>query len=94
MGKYEEELKKLKHEHQALKDSMLLRMLEWRDIDPRDCCQTCGGCGSKTYGNTSTWRNGIGGQMMTRDICDRCWGSGNINHPWVNLKISNPRRKQ
>jgi DnaJ-class molecular chaperone len=44
-------------------------------------CEMCSGSGIQTYGNTSTWRHGIGGQAMTPDVCDRCWGSGSVV-PW------------
>lgn len=48
-------------------------------VDP---CLGCDGLGVKTYGNTSTWRGGIGGSMMTTDVCNRCWGSGDAGRPW------------
>jgi hypothetical protein len=49
----------------------------------RGCeCPECGGLGVKTYGDTSTWRAGVGGQAFTRGACDRCWGSGNRHRPW------------
>lgn len=49
-------------------------------------CSACSGVGLYTYGNTSTWRGGIGGQAMTLGICDKCWGSGDADHPWTNLR--------
>lgn len=49
-------------------------------------CPRCSGLGVTAYGNTSTWRGGIGGSMMTSGICDKCWGSGDKNRPWVNLR--------
>jgi hypothetical protein len=39
-------------------------------------CIRCGGAGVRTYGSTSTWGGGVGGQMMTNAVCDRCWGTG------------------
>lgn len=45
-------------------------------------CTGCGGLGVKTYSSTATWRGGIGGQAMTEDVCNVCWGSGNANAPW------------
>lgn len=48
-------------------------------------CKGCGGYGVKTYGNSSTWSHGIGGQVMTSDVCDECWGSGDANEKWVDL---------
>lgn len=56
--------------------------LMWRGIDPENACMECGGTGSKAYGDTSTWRRGVGGQMITRGPCDKCWGSGDKHRPW------------
>lgn len=58
--------------------------LEWRCIDPMadKVCKRCYGAGTTVYGSTSTWRGGIGGQAMTADVCDQCWGSGLADKPW------------
>ncbi len=64
-------------------------MLMWRGIDRSagtEPCPDCGGSGVKVYGDTSTWRKGIGGQMIMADVCDKCWGSGNAKEPWINLR--------
>jgi len=39
-------------------------------------CARCSGNGCYMYPNTATWRGGIGGQAITRDVCDECWGTG------------------
>jgi len=52
----------------------------------RYLCETCQGLGTRIYANTSTWRYGIGGAMITTDICDKCWGSGDKYRKGVNLK--------
>lgn len=39
-----------------------------------------------TYGSTATWRGGMGGAAMTRDVCDQCWGSGDKHEPWTDLR--------
>lgn len=57
-------------------------LLELRGIDPGDGCKDCGASGTKTYGDTSTWRGGVGGQMMTSSVCNKCWGSGSKSRPW------------
>lgn len=57
-------------------DGEIDRMLRWRGVTPGDQCPTCQGSGRRAYSNTSTWRNGIGGQAITDDVCDACWGSG------------------
>ena len=59
----------------------------YRGIEEGDACSDCGGTGIKTYGSTATWHGGIGGQMMTSGICDRCWGSGSKSKPWLNLRV-------
>ena len=62
-------------------------MLRWRGIEKiEDACTSCDGSGVKTYANTTTWRGGIGGQALTSDICDTCWGSGNKNRSWANMR--------
>lgn len=68
-------------------DGKHLSFLEWRGIPEEDYCKKCSGSGVVSYGSTSTWRGGIGGQMMTNGICDKCWGSGNENNPWLNLRL-------
>lgn len=49
-------------------------------------CERCAGAGTRTYGSTATWRGGIGGQILTEDICDRCWGTGRNDRTGVNLR--------
>jgi len=56
-------------------------------------CERCGSVGSFMYGNTSTWRNGVGGSMMTVGVCDKCWGSGSQEKPWPSWRaIAGDRR--
>jgi hypothetical protein len=57
----------------------------------RTPCGECSGLGVKTYGSTSTWRGGVGGQMMTAGVCNRCWGSGDANRPWPSWRIASPK---
>lgn len=54
----------------------------WDERGVRTPCGDCSGMGVKVYGSTATWRGGVGGQAMTSDICDKCWGSGDISRPW------------
>lgn len=82
-------LKKQVDQLQARRDRIYDDMLLWRGIDRElgeDPCKGCSGSGVRAYGSTSTWRGGIGGQMITSDICDKCWGSGNAGKPWFNLR--------
>ena len=68
------------------------QMLAWRGIEVAigdKPCDKCGGAGITAYGSTATWMGrmgGVGGQMITSDICDICWGSGNADKPWTNLR--------
>jgi DnaJ-class molecular chaperone len=49
-------------------------------------CIRCNGSGTIVYGSGATWRGGIGGSMMTEDVCNKCWGSGDEKNPGENLK--------
>lgn len=51
-----------------------------------DRCPSCDGDGRKMYANTSTWRKGFGGQAITHDVCDVCWGTGDRFRQGVNLR--------
>lgn len=51
-----------------------------------NACERCRGLGCYWYGNTATWRGGVGGAAMTRDVCDVCWGSGDKGRPFTNLR--------
>jgi len=44
-------------------------------------CTGCNGTGAKSYPDTSTWRGDGGGQSFEIDVCDECWGSGDVK-PW------------
>lgn len=59
-----------------------IQCLYWRGIEPGCECKECGGSGTKAYGSTATWRGGVGGQTITSDVCDKCWGSGESDRPW------------
>jgi hypothetical protein len=62
----------------------LEQIKDWRGLE--NICSRCGGCGKRSYGSTSTWRGGMGGSSVTVDICDRCWGSGEDQKPWLDLR--------
>lgn len=86
------EIARLKARIAALEEAReheFARMLEWRGIS-RDMgdtpCKRCHGSGRAMYGSTATWRGGMGGQAITGDVCDQCWGSGNAEKPWTNLR--------
>jgi hypothetical protein len=57
-------------------------------------CPTCSGLGGKWYGSTATWRGGIGGAAMTWAVCDECWGSGDQEHAWEDLRKQRDQETQ
>ena len=59
-------------------------VLEMRGVEY--LCEKCHGVGVRAYGNTSGWRGGIGGQVITSDTCDSCWGTGDEYRHGVNLR--------
>lgn len=73
-------MKRFTHEQREA----LFSVMTDRGIDHySSVCYTCQGQGVRVYCNTTTWHGGIGGQSMTSDVCDKCWGSGNIDRPWL-----------
>lgn len=80
------EIKELRASIEKYRDPV--NHLHWRGV--MNPCKTCSGSGVRMYGSTSTWHGGPGGQMFTNGVCDRCWGSGEADQPWTNLrKIKN-----
>lgn len=76
----------------AKEESVGARFLAWRGIETP--CKACSGCGSRAYGSTATWHGGIGGRAITSDICDKCWGSGDAEHSWTNLRALQGRERE
>jgi hypothetical protein len=67
-------------------------ILEQRGVS--NMCTHCSGLGVKSYGDTSTWHGGAGGQAITSDVCDHCWGSGDEFKKWPShrdMQILKPR---
>jgi len=71
---------------------MTHEFLEWRGIETP--CPRCGGAGWRCYGSTSTWRGGAGGVTVTDAVCDHCWGSGDANRPWTDLRTLEATERQ
>lgn len=74
---------------ESQRDDVYDNMLRWRGVDRGagdEPCKRCSGSGIAAYSSASTWRGGISGQVITSDVCDKCWGSGNAEKPWVNLR--------
>ena len=63
----------------SIQDLVMLRGVEHP-------CHRCAGLGVRAYADTSTWRGGIGGQSITQDTCDLCWGTGDQFRLGANLK--------
>lgn len=70
---------------QETREQMEKMFLDIRGIETP--CKKCSGYGVRLYGSTATWRGGIGGQAMTNDVCDKCWGSGDENRPWPSWRL-------
>lgn len=67
------------HEH-ALTVLVRLRGVE-------TLCEKCKGLGSYAYASTATWqRGGAGGQTITLDVCDECWGTGDARRAGADLR--------
>lgn len=86
LAKANERVSELESVRDEMRNSFYSRFLDYRGLTIEQACKHCSGSGVKVYGNTSTWRMGIGGQMITPDVCDNCWGSGNSDKPWANLR--------
>lgn len=68
-------------------DAVMDALRDLRNLHDVELCGACGGWGVATYANTSTWRKGVGGNMLTSDVCDTCWGSGNAERPWPSHRL-------
>lgn len=67
-----------------VEEDFLKVLCERRGIE--NICKGCNGSGTKLYANTSTWQHGIGGQAMTVDVCEDCWGTGDENKKGFDLR--------
>lgn len=65
--------------------------LEMRGVD--EPCPACSGFGVRVYGSTATWRGGIGGQALTSDVCDKCWGTGDARRKGADLRVLTGQRR-
>lgn len=66
------------------RDTYYADFLEDRGIEV--VCTKCSGLGTRGYASTATWRGGVGGMMITQDVCDHCWGSGDENKHGADLR--------
>ena len=87
--------------HASLRAALEKLDYERKDFSERFCshrgietpCTKCGGGGNRLYPNTTTWSGGFGGQAITADVCDVCWGSGDEKKPWANLRVMRSKFK-
>ena len=52
-------------------------------------CAMCDGKGRRYYANLGTYMclpGRLYGQALTKDVCDRCWGSGDQDNPFRDLR--------
>lgn len=59
---------------------------KWLFIPEEHVCKKCSGRGRRAYASTATWRGGIGGQAITEDVCDSCWGTGRIDRKGFDIR--------
>jgi hypothetical protein len=67
-----------------MRDEYLKYILEARGVETP--CSHCSGLGVMAYPDTSTWHHRIGGQSITSDVCEFCWGSGDANRKGADLR--------
>lgn len=65
-------------------DSVTQQFLRWRQVETP--CELCRGVGTTWYSNGATWAGGMGTASCERDICDRCWGTGDEHKRGRNLR--------
>lgn len=53
---------------------------------PDEPCPHCRAQGWRQYSSTATWRGGLGGQAFCQDVCDQCWGSGDLTYPGYDIR--------
>lgn len=78
------EVERLRGEQRTVRQQAFKEFLEMRGIEKP--CPKCEGMGVRAYPSTSTWRGGIGGSMITSDVCNGCWGTGDADRKGVDLR--------
>lgn len=68
-----------------MNDDALKQLLRFKKtgIPP---CHECKGIGGRWYGSGSTWHGGMGTASCEWDVCATCWGSGDAERPWTNIR--------
>ena len=73
-------------------DESLAWALRVRGVD--NPCSACMGMGVRRYSSGSTWRGGMGTASYAHDVCDQCWGSGDADKPWTNIREVEKQRRE
>jgi hypothetical protein len=66
------------------RDECFKEFLHRRGVDIP--CSACSGYGVRLYSNTSTWKKGMGGNKCTKDVCNICWGTGDLYNRGLDLE--------
>ena len=75
----------LRAERDEIRDRYYQDILDARGV--KTACKKCNGLGVRMYGDSSTWhKGGMAGQVLTHDVCDVCWGSGDANRHGADLR--------
>lgn len=59
-------------------------ILELRGVEHP--CTACRGLGCRWYSSGATWRGGMGTATPACDVCDACWGTGDVSCHGVDLR--------
>ena len=59
----------------------------------QDPCPKCKGLGSYNYPSGATWRGGMGTCAFQHDICDQCWGTGDVHRIGTDIRKLEAERK-
>lgn len=57
-------------------------------------CSACHGMGVKWYSSGATWHGGMGTASCEKDVCDTCWGSGDAEKHWLDLRENAKERSR
>lgn len=57
-------------------------------------CSRCHGLGTVAYSSGATWRGGMGVAQITYDLCDKCWGSGDEQRHFQNVRAAEKTHEQ
>jgi len=57
-------------------------------------CPLCKGLGVRSYSSGALWERGVvSTASFAQGVCDVCWGSGDANRPWEDLRALDEERR-